>query len=276
MSIYSSSLIGKFKEVSFKNHKPEKDKYKNMITNIYIKEEEFLELLNIQLCDLDNIIYYTTNMSNFSKDKAEIKKMNTTLKKSKIKAAIENMGWNTLDVNKQKGDLNEYFMCIVIDNLFEDISTLIPKVMLKTNPRMPAYGDDNIFYNKENNMLYFGEAKMYQEFSKALTEAKESILLHEDSTVHWITSNTSNFKNIDGSEELARSIDYEIRNVSEMNRTAIIFITSETQNPRYSDHEYKLSALEESNIEVIALHFPVVNIDTMVENFIEKVGENCE
>ena len=124
------------------------------------------ECLYKEICDLlfsdENLFYYVTQKES-TKTLFETKNYVKRLIESgiideKIDDVFKTIGWENekLDItnNRFQGDLAEYLMCILIDRL-TNVSTIISKTSLKTAPGMPSFGNDNIFYDYEKDILYF-------------------------------------------------------------------------------------------------------------------------
>ncbi len=251
------------------------------IHQLEIKEDDFINIIMQFLLNKKNIIYYGT-MMNVSKDMESIHKWMEKIGEEEVKETIKKafitLGWISKSNNfeKIKGDLNEYLMGIVIDEIFKKkaIKTIIPKIIFKTNPRMPAFGDDNVFYSSLENRIYMGEAKMFQSFSVALTDAIES-LENKDmiERIAWLETRTDSIKD----KELSEKLEYKEIKIKDLKKGYIIFITSETLNPHYETHENKIEKLKNENIDVIySIHLPVFSLDSIITTLINRIEREYE
>ena len=137
------------------------------------------EILYKALCDLllseENLFYYASQKESTKTlvdTRKYIKKLiDKDIIDSTIEDVLSGIGWKKEQININsthfQGDLAEYLMCILLDKI-TNVDTIISKVSLKTSPRMPSYGNDNIYYDYEKEILYYGESKFYDNVSSAI------------------------------------------------------------------------------------------------------------
>lgn len=77
---------------------------------------------------------------------------------------------------KKAGEPAEFLLYIFLE-IFMKAPQVIAKMALKTNSQVPVYGSDGIHigYKDGTILLYFGEAKLYEDCSAAVKEAIKSI-----------------------------------------------------------------------------------------------------
>ena len=81
-----------------------------------------------------------------------------------------------LEQAKKAGEPAEFLLFIFLE-IFMKAPQVVAKMSLKTNNQMPVYGADGIHIGYKDNIvsLYFGEAKLYENCSSAISEALDSI-----------------------------------------------------------------------------------------------------
>ena len=118
-------------------------------------------------------------------------------------------------------------MSILIDR-FGFSKTLISKISLKTNPNMPVYGNDNIYYDSSKKVLYFGEAKFYESMDNALKNALESIEKHKTITeISFLENHTNNFIAENGKTLKKLQQKFEIVDSSNFSIASICFLVED-------------------------------------------------
>ena len=156
-------------------------------------------------------------------------------------------------------------MNIVIEE-FDISKTLISKVSLKTSPSMPSYGNDNIFFDYENKILYFGEAKFYTDTINALTEAFNSISLHSKNLqeLSYIKNHTNTFIAENGKtlKKLERRL--EKINSSQIKCTSITFIMSDDNFEEDADKNKYIN-------NAIIVFLPIISKNNFLKYFENKV-----
>lgn len=165
------------KKVHLKNH---------TFTTLKISPNILYEHISSMLLDKENLFYYCTqkkSTDSLINTKKYIKKLiKDKIIKIEVDKILTSMGWtdSEIDITNTvfQGDLAEYLMNIIIEKM-QIASTLISKVSLKTSPKMPAYGNDNIYYDYNQNILYYGESKFYSSTENAILSAFKSIELHK-------------------------------------------------------------------------------------------------
>lgn len=177
--------------------------------NIIIANKNILfEAISNLIFKIENIYFYLTSL-NSSKTWEEVKKFCSELKSNKIICdehiipIFSSVGWlcNEKELNTEskqvQGDLGEYIMHIFVDYL-ELSKTLVSKISFKTSKGISVYGDDGIFFDYENKILYSAESKFWLSFKDALKKAVERYSSYKSiSTLDFVRYKTSNIKGID-------------------------------------------------------------------------------
>lgn len=180
-----------------------KIKLKNTQWSIILSNKDILfEAITDLLLDKVNLFFYTTQKTTTKTLKESKQFVNDLYVKGlldeELKTVFTSIGWDkdTLNINSSifQGDLGEYLSVILIDKL-NISSTLISKVSLKTSPKMPSYGNDNIYFDYEKNILYFGESKFHEKLSEGFSSAIRSLNKHktDEIEISFISNHTGSF-----------------------------------------------------------------------------------
>ncbi len=193
----------------------EKNKY--TLVHLYIEEENFYELLFkyffseerlLKYVENKETIHFTPTKRNYSKLFKNLKKFidseNIEFDQSKFYAELEKyINIDELDeesilkFRKDKiGKIGEYIFSIILLEYF-NMTCIIPKLTMTTDPNMSVFGIDALFYNKNNNMLLFGESKFYSNLYDGISALQRSLLSYEkqiEDEYFLVLSNTDNYK----------------------------------------------------------------------------------
>jgi len=242
-------------------------------------------ILYSAICDLllsdENLFYYASQKES-TKTLLETRKyIRELIEKNIIDMRIDDIfsdiGWNKDEINIEnthfQGDLAEYLMCILLDR-FTKVDTLISKVSLKTSPSMPSYGNDNIFYDYEQEILYYGESKFYNNTNTAISRAIKSLKEHANAEeFSFIRSHDSMFIAENGEKRKRIIEELEEKNIEDITIKSIFFIANDDIYLK-SDYEQKLlnsfSTIEELNIksaELIMVFLPILSKIEFLEYF---------
>lgn len=213
-------------------------------TQLKVNADSLYEIISEMLLDNENLFFYCTQRNScrtFKDTRSYVKKlMKKGILRVEINSILQNLKWDkdSIDIKDTKfsGDLGEYLMNIIIEK-FEFSKTLISKVSLKTSPSMPVYGNDNIFYDYDANILYYGEAKFYSNTINALSNAFDSVTKHSKSLqeLSFIKNQSSSFVAENG--RTLRKIEKRLETIdaSKIRITSISFIISDDN---YEENDY--------------------------------------
>ena len=242
-------------------------------------------ILYSALCDLllsdENLFYYASQKES-TKTLIETRKyIRELIEKNIIDMRIDdifsNIGWNKEEINIKdthfQGDLAEYLMCILVDR-FTKVDTVISKVSLKTSPSMPSYGNDNIFYDYEQEILYYGESKFYNNTSTAISRAIQSLREHANAGEFSFIRNHDSMFIAENGEKRKRIIEeLEEKNIEDITIKSIFFIANDDIYLK-ADYEQKLlksfKNIEELNIksaELIMVFLPILSKNEFLDYF---------
>ncbi len=199
------------------------------------------EILFESICDLllnyENLLFYASQKASCKTLKSLKEEIIRVSLLGKLDDCIDDilraLGWFpaesiNIDLDIFSGDVGELLMCILIDRL--DISkTLISKVSLKTSPRVSAFQNDNVFYDLDRKILYFGESKFYTSLYQALHNAIASLKTHSKSfeELSYIRTHTAAF--IADNEETKTRLIEELEYVrkEDVSISSITFVMGE-------------------------------------------------
>lgn len=264
-----------------------KIRIKNLSWDSLFKDKE---ILYNAICDLllddENLLYYATQ-------KESTKTIIDT--KNYVKKLIENncliytiedifnsLGWNK-NINIEntifQGDLAEYLMSILLDKI-TNVDTLISKISYKTSPSMPIYGNDNIYFDYENDTLYFGESKFYKNASDGLEAAIESIKKHANvEEISFVRNHTSAFIAENGEKRFKIIEKFETAYVTDLNIKSIIFVINDDVYEKVDYEETLINFYgSEDNVktktsEVIIVFLPILSKKEFLNYFVRRVED---
>ena len=268
---------------------------KDNTIKIRIKQITWEELFNNKtilfnsICDLllseKNLLYYATQKES-SKTIVETKKyVDSLIKNNNLIFAIEDifnaLGWNkenNINNTTFQGDLAEYLMSILLDK-FTNVETLISKVSFKTSSKMSVYGNDNVYFDYENDILYFGESKFYKSASEGLKDAIESIEKHYTiEEISFVRNHTSSFIAETEEKRIKMIEKYETAYVDNINIRNIVFVVNEDI---YDAHDYENMLViyydgEETLIqkteEIILVFLPILSTKEFLNFFVRRIN----
>ena len=268
---------------------------KDNTIKIRIKQITWEELFNNKtilfnsICDLllseKNLLYYATQKES-SKTIVETKKyVDSLIKNNNLIFAIEDifnaLGWNkenNINNTTFQGDLAEYLMSILLDK-FTNVETLISKVSFKTSSKMSVYGNDNVYFDYENDILYFGESKFYKSASEGLKDAIESIEKHYTiEEISFVRNHTSSFIAETEEKRIKMIEKYETAYVDNINIRNIVFVVNEYI---YDAHDYENMLVKyfdgEENLiqkteEIILVFLPILSKKEFLNFFVRRIN----
>ncbi len=265
-----------FKKIRLKNHN-----WEVLVAN----KNLLFDALEKLLFDKVNIFYYLTqrvSTKTMKDTKAHVRNLiKNGILNGEIKSVFLNMGWagKKIDITSTvfQGDLAEYLMSIFMDDL--NISeTLISKVSIKTNPNMPAYGNDNVYFDYNTKILYFGESKFYSNLEDGIKKSYESISKHNNITeISFLKNHTGIF--ISESSKKLKKVQqkFETMKVDDFKVASICFVAQDELYLKddidkvLSDKKLNTKineTMEKNNILVI---LPVLSKEEFLKHFRDNI-----
>lgn len=244
----------------------------------------FNAICNLILDD-KNLLYYATQKES-TKTIVDTRKYVDSLKKNNnliyaIKDIFNALGWNdeiNIENTRFQGDLAEYLMSIFLDK-FTNVGTLISKISFKTSSKMSVYGNDNVYFDYENDILYFGESKFYQSASDGLDEALKSIEKHSTiEEISFVRNHTSSFIAENGEKRTKVIEKYENAYIDNLNIRSIIFIMNQDVFKKENYEEMLINyfrdkeTLQQKTEEIILVFLPILSKKEFLEFFVRRVN----
>ena len=244
----------------------------------------FNAICNLILDD-KNLLYYATQKES-TKTIVDTRKYVDSLKKNNnliyaIKDIFNALGWNdeiNIENTRFQGDLAEYLMSIFLDK-FTNVETLISKISFKTSSKMSVYGNDNVYFDYENDILYFGESKFYQSASDGLDEALKSIEKHSTiEEISFVRNHTSSFIAENGEKRTKVIEKYENAYIDNLNIRSIIFIVNQDVFKKENYEELLINyfrdkeTLQQKTEEIILVFLPILSKKEFLEFFVRRVN----
>lgn len=241
------------------------------------------------ICDLvldeKNILYYATQKESTKTITNTRKYVDSLIKNNNLIYAIDDvfnaLGWNdeiNIESTKFQGDLAEYLMSILLDK-FTNVETLISKISFKTSSKMSVYGNDNVYFDYESDILYFGESKFYQNASTGLDEALESIKNHSTiEEISFVRNHTSSFIAENGEKRIKVIEKYEDAYIDDLNIRSIIFIVNQDicKKEKYEEMliEYfkDIEKLQQKTEEIILVFLPILSKKEFLDFFKGRIN----
>lgn len=242
------------------------------------------------LLSKENLFYYASQKES-TKTLADTRKyikrlIEKNIIDTHINDVLTSIGWeeDKIDINNTRfqGDLAEYLMCILMDRI-TNIDTIISKVSLKTSPRMSSYGNDNIYYDYENEILYYGESKFYDNVNSAIRNAKSSLKEHANAEeFSYIRSHNSVIIAEDGNRREKIIEELEEKELEDINVKSIFFIANDDI---YMKDDYEkavlcvfktLEEVKAKSAEIIMIFLPILSKKEFLNYFkgrLNKVEE---
>lgn len=237
------------------------------------------------ICDLlldnENLFYYATQKESTKTLKDTRLYVKKLIDKKIIDSSIEDIfrfiGWDREELNINntvfQGDLAEYLMSILIDRVTK-IDTLISKISLKTSPKMPAHGNDNIYYDYSNEIFYYGEAKFYDNLSTAINRAKKSLEEHANSLeFSYIKTHDNVVIAKDNTKKINIVETLEEKRMDEVSIKSISFIINDDVYLK-KDYESKIiksfgtiEDVEIKSAEMIMIFLPILSKEEFLKYF---------
>ncbi len=244
-------------------------------------------LFNV-ICDLildeKNLLYYATQKESTKTIIDTRKYVDSLIKNNNLIYAIDDvfnaLGWNdkiNIENTRFQGDLAEYLMSILLEK-FTNVETLISKISFKTTLKMPVFGNDNVYFDYENDILYFGESKFYQNAIDGLAEALKSIEKHSTiEEISFVRNHTSSFIAENGEKRIKVIEKYENAYIDDLNVRSIIFIINqdicikENYEEMLVEYFSDKETLQQKTEEIILVFLPILSKKEFLEFFERRV-----
>lgn len=243
-----------------------------LLLNNQILHKKLIE----KLFDRENVlnIASTYNISSFSLTEKE------RILEKKYMNILKNIGFVSeeeinIDNTVLHGDIGEFLMNIMITrflNPYDKERFIFPKLAFKTSPNSPVHGYDGTLYNKSRKEIYYTESKFYSTLSEALSNAVDSMNLHNKTDYAFIESHMNSFRNI-----ASGKTDEIIEISDDVQEKLIIFLMCED---KFSiddisitiNRSKKLKDLQKFN-EIIIFVLPILNKQKFLSLF-KEISKN--
>lgn len=194
----------------------------------------------------------------------------------------------TLIQNDKIGKIGEYAFHLIMTGYYK-VNCIIPKFTLTTSRNMSVFGIDALFYNMEDNLLYFGESKVSESIVGAIKLINESFKEYEKQMIEeyrLVLSDTDKYKlSKEYLEAFGQYSDICISFKEFIEKASIkkICIPAFLAHGNSKEYFCPESFLEKMNTDIkrnqlfnleteyIFISLPLINKAKMVETFMKKV-----
>ena len=170
------------------------------------------------------------------------------------------------------GDIGEFLMHIMLSQFLSEQSNekyIYPKLVFKTSPNMPVYGNDGTIYLKDKKEIYYLEAKFYSDLNRAINKAIKSLTEHNEVSQEVFNHKIELFRNIK-TDELHEVIEID----EEVKENLVLFLICDDFT-EYDDilnvvkKNTKLNDLK-NNFNIVLFVLPIINKKEYLTFFSEK------
>ena len=144
---------------------------------------------------------------------------------------------------------------------------------------MPVYGNDNVYFDYESDILYFGESKFYQNASTGLDEALKSIENHSTiEEISFVKNHTSSFIAENGEKRIKVIEKYEDAYIDDLNIRSIIFIVNQDicKKEKYEkmliEYFKDMEKLQQKTEEIILVFLPILSKKEFLDFFKRRIN----
>lgn len=258
--------------MKFMNRKTEKDL--NKIKLKFFSWDELLSSNETLFKEINNIIFNRENVLKVASTYKPKIRYDERLLQKKYADALKSIGFISeegIDVkfNMLHGDIGEFVMHVMLSEFLHDQSIekyIYPKLVFKSSPKMPIYGNDGTIYVKDRKEIYYLEAKFYSDLNIAINKAINSLKEHNEMSNETFTHKIEMFRNI-MTDELDEIIEID----DEVSENLVIFIMCDSHT-KYSDilkvvrKNKKFYALKE-NYSILLFVLPVLSKSDYLKHF---------
>lgn len=189
-------------ETEFENNK--KDNDLNKIKMKFYTWDELLDCNDILFNEINEKIFNKENVLKIASTYSPTLKYTDYQKQQKYLDALKSIGFiSKAGVNTSHktlhGDIGEFLMHTMLSQFLSEQSNekyIYPKLVFKTAPKMPVYGNDGTIYLKDKKEIYYLEAKFYRDLNQAINKAVDSLSEHNEVTQEELNHKIELFRNI--------------------------------------------------------------------------------
>lgn len=279
------------------------------------KEDVFMNGFADYILSEDNLLNYANMLApiKFTPDKRKYKKLYSTistfLNKDLELLSFNNVSGKVLDVlgkeykfidingetllQKDKiGKIGEYIFHLLLTNYYK-VQCIIPKFRCTTDRNMSVFGIDALFFDPTSNIVLFGESKVCNDISSAITLINRSFKEYEQqiSEEYKLVLSNENFRLSDSfldafGEYTSICISFEtFIKKSDIKKICVpAFIAHGTKMQDESIEEYlslmntKISRQKffELDTDYIFISLPIIDKSKMMDTIMKKVVEKNE
>ncbi|MTI48075.1 MAG: DUF1837 domain-containing protein [Firmicutes bacterium] len=213
------------------------------------------EILFNEICD--NIFNIENVLKVASTYKPNIK-YSEKQKKKKYFEALKTIGFISdkgVDIfyKTLHGDIGEFLMHIMLGMFLREQSIekyIYPKLVFKTSPKMPVYGNDGTIYIKDKKEIYYLEAKFYSDLNSAINKAVESLIEHNEVSNESFSHRIELFRNVK-TDELDEIIEID----EEVTENLVLFLMCDD----YTNYDDILHVIRKnSKLKSLKIDFNIV------------------
>lgn len=253
--------------------------------DLFADKTILFNVISDMLLDEKNLLYYATQKES-TKTIVDTKKyVDSLIKNNNLIYAIDDvfnaLGWKdeiNIENTRFQGDLAEYLMSILLDK-FTNVETLVSKISFKTSSKMSVYGNDNVYFDYENDILYFGESKFYKDVRVGLDEALKSIESHSTiKEISFVRNHTSSFIAENDEKRIKVVEKYENAYIDDLNIRSIIFVINQDiyEKEKYEEMliEYfsNKDFIQSETEELIMVFLPILSKKEFLKFFERRVN----
>lgn len=251
-------------ETDFENNK--KDSDLNKIKMKFFTWDELLDCKEILFNEINEKIFNKKNVLKIASTYTPDLKCTDDLIQKKYLDALKSIGFISKNgVNTSHttlhGDIGEFLMHTMLSQFLSEHSSekyIYPKLVFKTSPKMPVYGNDGTIYLKDKKEIYYLEAKFYSNLNTAINKAVDSLSEHNEVTQEELNHRIELFRNIK-TDNLSEVIEID-ENVAE---NLVLFLICDN----YTEYNDILNVVKENaklndlkvRFNIVLFVLPIIN-----------------